>query len=99
MRISTHKVSRNNAVHELQQSHSNKEQQEGIQQLHALVRLVHVVVPDSDADLVQVLPVAHMAAVAGGRLVGRAGRLARGGGDGGCWFGGAGRDGGGGGSG
>lgn len=58
---STHKVSRNHTVRKLQQAERHEEDEEGVQQLHALRRLVHVAVPDPRADLLQVLRVAHMA--------------------------------------
>ena len=95
----THKVASNHAVGKLQHAHGDQEDEESIEQLHALRRLVDVLVPDADADLLQVLCAAHLAAGAGGGFVGGASWLAGGGGDDGCGFGCAGRGGGRGGSG
>ena len=93
----THKVASNNTVRKLQHAHSDQEDEESVQQLHALRRLVDILVPDAHANLLDIFCAAHLAAGAAGGFVGGASGLAGGGGDDGCGFGGAGRDGGGGG--
>ena len=89
----THKVASNHAVRKLQHAHGDQEDEESIEQLHALRRLVDVLVPDAHANLLHVLCAAHLAAGAGGGFVGGASGLAGGGGDDGCGFGCGGRDG------
>lgn len=89
----THKVASNHTVCKLQHAHGNQEDEESIEQLHALRRLVDVLVPDAHTNLLQVLCAAHLATGAGGVFVGGASGLAGGGGDDGCGFGCAGRDG------
>ena len=89
----THKVASNHTVCKLQHAHGDQEDEESVEQLDALRRLVDVLVPDAHANLLQVLCAAHLAAGAGGGFVGGASGLAGGGGDDGCGFGCAGRDG------
>jgi hypothetical protein len=62
--VNTHKVARNHTVHKLQHTDCHEEDEESVEQLHPLRRLVDVFVPDSQADVLQVLRVAHLAIVA-----------------------------------
>jgi hypothetical protein len=55
----TYKISSNNTINKLQHSHGNQEDQESVQQFHALRRLVDVLVPHSRADLLQVCGIAY----------------------------------------
>ena len=83
--MNTHEVARNDTVHKLQHTHGHEEDEESVEQFHPLRRLVDVFVPDSQADVLQILRIAHLAIAAAvasrrrrGRLVGGASGLAGG---------------------
>jgi hypothetical protein len=64
--METHKVARNHTVHELQHTNGHEEDEESVQQFHPLRRLVDVFVPHSQADVLQVLRITHLAIAAAG---------------------------------
>lgn len=82
--MNTHEVARNDTVHKLQHTDGHEEDEESVEQFHPLRRLVDVFVPDSQADVLQILRIAHLAIAAAvasrrrGRLVGGASWLSGG---------------------